>query len=41
MKAWLEKVYWELAVALGFIEPPRLQRIPVRAQQDKSAPRRR
>ncbi|WP_313109951.1 PA1414 family protein, partial [Stutzerimonas nitrititolerans] len=25
MKAWLNRVCWELAVALGFIEPPRPQ----------------
>ena len=41
MKAWLENVYRDLAVALGLIEPPQLQRIPVRAQRDKPAPRRR
>ena len=27
MKAWLNSVCWKLAVALGFIEPPRLQPI--------------
>ncbi|MFG3503048.1 PA1414 family protein [Pseudomonas sp. NPDC047963] len=41
MKAWLNSVCWKLAVALGFIEPPRLQPIPVRAQRDRvAAPRR-
>lgn len=37
MKAWLNTVFWNLGVALGFIEPPRLQPIPVRAQRDKAA----
>lgn len=37
MKAWLNSVCWNLAVALGFIEPPRLQPIPVRAQRNDSA----
>jgi hypothetical protein len=41
MKAWLNSVCWNLAVALGFIEPPRLQPIPVRAQRSKSATPRR
>lgn len=38
MKAWLNRVCWNLAVALGFIEPPRLQPIPVRSKQHTSAP---
>ncbi|TYP65618.1 PA1414 family protein [Stutzerimonas stutzeri] len=41
MKAWLNSVCWNLAVALGFIEPPRLQPIPVRAQRDRVAATRR
>ncbi|MEN2505347.1 PA1414 family protein [Stutzerimonas stutzeri] len=41
MKAWLSNVCWQLAVALGFIEPPRLQPIRVRAERDDSASRRR
>jgi hypothetical protein len=41
MKAWLNSVCWNLAVALGFIEPPRLQPIPVRAQRDKATAYRR
>lgn len=41
MKAWLSSVCWNLGVALGFIEPPRLQPIPIRAQRDKSATSRR
>jgi hypothetical protein len=41
MKAWLSSVCWNLAVALGFIEPPRLQPIPVRAQRGESAAKRR
>jgi len=38
MKAWLNRVCWELAVALGFIEPPRPQPIPIRAERTKSVP---
>ena len=41
MKAWLNNVCWNLAVALGFIEPPRLQPIPVRAQRDRVVAQRR
>lgn len=41
MKAWLNSVCWNLAVALGLIEPPRLQPIKVRSHQDKPAARRR
>lgn len=41
MKAWLENVIWNLGVALGFIEPPRLQPIPVQAQRERNtSPRR-
>lgn len=41
MKAWLNSVCWNLAVALGFVEPPRLQPIRVEAHRDKTArPRR-
>lgn len=41
MKAWLNRVCSDLAVALGFVEPPRLQPIPVRAQRTKTATNRR
>lgn len=41
MKAWLNEVFWKLAVTLGFIEPPRMQPIPVRAQRTQPAQRRR
>ncbi len=41
MKALLNSVCWNLAVALGFVEPPRLQPIPVQAQRDKAAAQRR
>jgi len=41
MKAWLNSVIWNLGVALGFIEPPRLQPIPVRAEREKNASSRR
>jgi hypothetical protein len=41
MKAWLNEVFWKLAVTLGFIEPPRMQPIPVRAQRMQPAQRRR
>lgn len=40
MKAWLNRMCWNLAVALGLIEPPRLQPIPVRAQRTRMPPRR-
>ncbi|MHB0763620.1 PA1414 family protein [Stutzerimonas sp. NM35] len=40
MKAWLNSMFWNLAVALGFIEPPRLQPVPVRAERKKPASRR-
>ncbi|MGA6100197.1 PA1414 family protein [Stutzerimonas marianensis] len=36
MKAWLNSVCWNLAVALGFIEPPRPQPIRVEAPRDKT-----
>ena len=41
MKAWLNEVFGRLAVSLGFVEPPRMQPIPVRAQRDQARPRRR
>jgi hypothetical protein len=42
MKARLNQIIWKLAVALGLVEPPRMQPIPVRAQRDAAArPRRR
>lgn len=41
MKAWLNSVCWDLAVALGFVEAPRLEPIKVRAPRDKAADRRR
>ena len=41
MKAWLNNVCWELGVALGLIEPPRLQPIKVAVQPDKRPAQRR
>ena len=41
MKAWLNEVIHDLGVALGFIEPPRLQPIPVPAQREKPVSSRR
>lgn len=41
MKAWLNNVCWDIAVALGFVERPKLQPIPVRAQRGESATPRR
>lgn len=42
MKARLNQIIWKMAVALGLVEPPRMQPIPVRAQLDAAArPRRR
>lgn len=41
MKAWLNDKVRDLAVALGFIEPPRLQPIPIRAERDRRASLRR
>jgi len=38
MKAWLNEMYWKLAVALGLIEPPRMQPIPVRARREQERP---
>jgi|GEM_PF-974768 len=36
MKAWLNEMYWKLAVALGLIkQPPRMQPIPVRARREQ------
>lgn len=35
MKAWLNSVRWNLAVALGLVEPPRLEPVRVRAPRDK------
>ncbi|WP_260465650.1 PA1414 family protein [Stutzerimonas stutzeri] len=35
MKAWLNEMYWKLAVALGLIEPPRMQPIPVRTRREQ------
>jgi len=35
MKAWLNEVYWKLAVALGLIEPPRMQPIPAPARREQ------
>ena len=29
MKLWLQNLAWQLGVALGLIEPPRMQPIPV------------
>lgn len=33
MKLWLETLAWKLGVMLGLIEPPRLQPIPVRSDE--------
>ncbi|WP_282096978.1 PA1414 family protein [Stutzerimonas nosocomialis] len=41
MKAWLNRMCVNLAVALGLVEPPRLQPIPVRAQRQPQDRRRR
>jgi len=38
MKAWLNRMCWNIAVALGLIEPPRPQPIPVRAQRTRGQP---
>lgn len=35
MKARLNEMFWKLAVALGLIEPPRMQPIPVRDQREQ------
>ena len=35
MKARLNEMFGKLAVALGLIEPPRMQPIPVRAQREQ------
>ncbi|WP_342769574.1 PA1414 family protein [Stutzerimonas urumqiensis] len=40
MKAWLNRVSWNLAVLLGWVEPPRPQPIPVRVQPRRAPPRR-
>ncbi|CDF85329.1 PA1414 family protein [Pseudomonas sp. QL9] len=33
MKLWLETLAWKLGVMLGLIEPPRLQPIPIRSDE--------
>jgi len=40
MKARLNEMFWKLAVALGLIEPPRMQPIPVRAPREQDYRRR-
>lgn len=35
MKTRLNEMFWKLAVALGLIEPPRMQPIPVRARREQ------
>ncbi|WP_330216834.1 PA1414 family protein [Stutzerimonas azotifigens] len=40
MKAWLDRVSWNLAVWLGLVEPPKPQPIPVRAQPARPQRRR-
>ena len=40
MKAWLNRLCSDLAVALGFVEPPRLQPIRVRAERTENPKRR-
>ncbi|EIK51671.1 hypothetical protein YO5_13158 [Stutzerimonas stutzeri TS44] len=41
MKARLREIGWKLAVALGLVEPPRMQPIPVRTERDPAERRRR
>ncbi|WP_263144335.1 PA1414 family protein [Pseudomonas sp. RIT-PI-AD] len=42
MKAWFSRLAWQVSVALGLIEPPRLQPIPIpaEARRPTRAPRR-
>lgn len=40
MKARLNEMFWKLAVALGLIEPPHMQPIPVRAPREQDHRRR-
>ncbi len=40
MKARLNQIIWKVAVALGLVEPPRMQPIPVRAQREQDHRRR-
>lgn len=35
MKVWLHSIAWKLGVALGLIEPPRLQPIPIRSDEQR------
>ncbi|SDH92878.1 PA1414 family protein [Pseudomonas panipatensis] len=35
MKLWLQSLAWNLGVALGLIEAPRLQRIPVHSDEQR------
>jgi hypothetical protein len=41
MKARLREMCWKLAVTLGLVELPRMQPIPIRAERDPAARRRR
>ncbi|MHA3887544.1 MULTISPECIES: PA1414 family protein [Stutzerimonas stutzeri group] len=41
MNARLREMCWKLAVTLGLVEPPRMQPIPIRAERDPAAQRRR
>ncbi|WP_279381562.1 MULTISPECIES: PA1414 family protein [unclassified Pseudomonas] len=35
MKVWLQGIAWKLAVTLGLIEPPRMQPIPIRSDEQR------
>lgn len=35
MKLWLQNLAWQLGVALGLIEPPRMQPIPVENDEQR------
>ncbi|WP_325063564.1 PA1414 family protein [Pseudomonas mangiferae] len=41
MRAWLSRFAWQVSVALGLQEPPRLQPIPVRHDARAAARQRR
>lgn len=41
MKAWLSRFAWQVSVALGLQESPRLQPVPVRRDERAAAQRRR
>lgn len=35
MKAWLQSIAWKLGIMFGLIEPPRLQPIPIRRDEQR------